>query len=113
MDKTAFRVVCVLFVVLIILLLFGIRYLRNKENMAMIERGMAPHNGKGLSFNKILIYACSFFGVGFGLLAGYFAGQGFMRHSQVLAHFIFVSLFVGTGFLVAYRILEKSKRDDF
>lgn len=112
MDKTAFRIVCVLFIVLIILLLFGIRYLKNKEHMAMIERGMIPHDSQGQGINRILLNACIFFGVGIGLLAGYFAGQGFMRNNRILAHIIFVSLFVGVGYLIAYWKLGTSKKDD-
>ncbi len=109
MDKTTFRIICVLFVVLLILLLFGIRYLRNKENMALIERGMMPPS-EGFSFNQVLVYACCFFGLGFGLLTGYFAGHGFMSDSPVLAHAIFVSLFIGVGLVIAYRVQAHSER---
>lgn len=78
----------------------------------MIERGMMPSNAQGQGINRIFLNACIFFGIGIGLLAGYFAGQGFMRSNRILAHIIFVSLFVGGGFLVAYWKLGKSKKDD-
>jgi hypothetical protein len=71
---------------------------------------MMPPSAQGLSFNRVLVYACIFFGIGIGLLVGYFAGHSFMEDNPVLALLIFACLFVGIGLIIAYRIQEKANK---
>lgn len=107
MNQTHFRLLFILLIVLIFLLIFGIRYIRSKENMAMIERGMMPAVSDRTSVNWTLICSCLFFGLGIGLLLGNIAANNFMNNSPILAYWIFVSITLGAALLVANTIQEK------
>lgn len=107
MNQTHFRLLFILLIVLIFLLIFGIRYIRSKENMALIERGMMPSVPDRPVVNWTLIFSCLFFGLGLGLLIGHIAATNFMSDSPVLAHWIFVSLSLGAALLVAYIVQQK------
>lgn len=110
MNQSHFRLLFILLIVLIFLLIFGIRYIRSKENMALIERGMMPPGSEKFVINWTLTFSALFFGLGLGLLAGHIAANNFMSDSPVLAHWIFVSLFIGGALLVVYKIQEKKNR---
>lgn len=106
MSGSDFRLLYIFFIVLFLLLIFGIRYLKNKENMALIERGMTPSTTNKFNFNALLVLSFIFFGLGLGLLSGHIASKSFMQDSPVIAHFIFVALFLGAGLISAYFIQE-------
>lgn len=101
-------------------LVFGIRYLSNKEKMAMIERGINP--GISTDVKKAtpspfwsLKFGLLFVGVGFGLLAALttvrlmFGGQvSHTEESQVVAIFFgFITLMGGAGLIVSYLVEKK------
>jgi tetrahydromethanopterin S-methyltransferase subunit E len=98
-------------------MVFGIRYLSNKEKMAMIERGIDPGIRKStptpqpflsLKFGLLLV------GLGIGLLVALFTVRGVfgsnMTHSEegqaVAVYFGCISIFGGLGLVVSY-IIEK------
>jgi hypothetical protein len=110
MNQTHFRLLFILLIFLVFLLIFGIRYIRSKENMALIERGMTPPRSDKFVVNWTLVFSCLFFGLGLGLLAGHIAANYFMADSPVLAHWIFVSLFLGAALLTAYKVQEKKAK---
>ena len=59
----------------LIALIFGIFYIRNRENMALIERGINPRNSQKASLPKpftSLKYGLLFLGCGLGLLLAFF-----------------------------------------
>lgn len=104
MHGSDFRLLYIFFTVLFLLLVFGIRYLRNRENMALIERGMVPPKSGLVNFNGVLVCALVFIGLGTGLFIGNMASKRFMSDSPVIAHFVFVSIFIGVGLAAAYLI---------
>lgn len=93
------------------LLVFGIVYLRNKEKMAMIERGMDPRLqiDKPGSRNYILTTAMLLIGCGIGLfLAFILEWYALPEGSNAPAiYFAMIAFFGGLGLLSAYAIEKK------
>lgn len=97
-------------------MVFGIRYLLNKEKMAMIERGINPSVNKAnpqpflsLKFGLLLV------GIGIGLLAALFTVRGIfsdeMTHAQegqaVAIYFGCIGVFGGLGLIISYLVEKK------
>ncbi|WP_316830311.1 DUF6249 domain-containing protein [Pedobacter aquatilis] len=98
-------------------MVFGIRYLSNKEKMAMIERGIDPGIGKSmprpylsLKFGLLLV------GLGVGLLVALFTVRGVfgpdMTHSEegqsVAIYFGCLGIFGGLGLITSFLIEKKA-----
>ncbi len=97
-------------------LIFGIRYLSNKEKMAMIERGIDPGNQKStpkpflsLKFGLLMV------GVGLGLIVALFTVRGVFNAKltdsetgqAVAVYFGSIFIFGGLGLIVSYVIEKK------
>lgn len=100
-------------------LVFGIRYLSNKEKMAMIERGIDPGTQKSTPKPFLsLKFGLLFLGVGLGLLVALFTVRGVfgsnMTDSEegqaVAVYFGSIFIFGGLGLVVSY-IIEKKWLD--
>jgi len=100
-------------------MVFGIRYLSNKEKMAMIERGIhpgvarsAPKPYLSLKFGLLMV------GLGIGLLIALFTIQSVFgseitrgEEGQVAAiYFGFIGIFGGLGLITSF-IIEKKAID--
>lgn len=100
-------------------LTFGIRYLSNKEKMAMIERGFDPGARKAtpkpflsLKFGLLMV------GLGLGLLVALFTTRGIFgpnmseveKGQAVAVYFGSIFIFGGLGLIVSY-IIEKKWLD--
>ncbi|WP_240755300.1 DUF6249 domain-containing protein [Pedobacter sp. SYP-B3415] len=95
-------------------MVFGIRYLSNKEKMAMIERGIDPGIGQAqpkpytsLKFGLLLI------GLGLGLLVALVSVRAFLgedpNEGQATAiYFGCLSIFGGLGLIVSFLIEKKT-----
>jgi hypothetical protein len=91
--------------------IYGIFYLKNKENIAMIERGMNPKlPGKKSnvlmprSFTALRI-GLPLAGAGFGLFLAGLLNENVYRNADIPAiYFGLIFLFAGVGFLVSYGI---------
>ncbi|TCD11713.1 hypothetical protein EZ449_05500 [Pedobacter frigidisoli] len=97
-------------------MVFGIRYLSNKEKMAMIERGIDPGVSRStpkpflsLKFGLLLV------GLGIGLLVALFTVRSTfgsdMTHTEegqaVAIYFGCIGIFGGIGLIVSYVIEKK------
>ncbi|WP_432713800.1 DUF6249 domain-containing protein [Pedobacter sp.] len=94
-------------------MIFGIRYMSNKEKMAMIERGIdpgiyksrisAPKPFLSLKIGLLLV------GLGIGLLVALFTTVNlYLRREQSVAvYFGSLSIFGGLGLIVSYLIEKK------
>ena len=97
-------------------MVFGIRYLSNKEKMAMIERGIDPGVNKAtpkpflsLKFGLLLV------GLGLGLLVALFTVRGVfgseMTHGEegqsVAIYFGCIGIFGGVGLITSYCVEKK------
>lgn len=102
-------------------MVFGIRYLANKEKMAMIERGINPGIGKSapkpylsLKFGLLLV------GLGIGLLVAFtvvrsmFGGE--MTHAEasqaVAVYFGCLGVFGGLGLIISFLVEKKAIEKD-
>ena len=97
-------------------MVFGIRYLSNKEKMAMIERGMDPGLNKAtpkpflsLKFGLLLV------GLGIGLLVALFTVRGVFganmtdaeEGQSVAIYFGCIGIFGGLGLITSYFVEKK------
>ena len=88
-------------------LIFGIFYLRAKEKMAMIERGMNPREGiKPLNANYMLRLGLIVIGVGLGFLTALTINQ--FNRNLGGAYPALMAIFGGSGAILAY-IIEKKE----
>jgi hypothetical protein len=112
--------------------IFGNRYLRNKENMAMIEKGMDPKSFKperprpapfrSLKWGLLLV------GAGMGLFLAYLMDNTLLYHvghyvnrynsygdeyngANVSLYFAFIAVGGGLGLITSYRIEKKELLD--
>ena len=96
-------------------MVFGIVYLRNRERMAMIERGMDPRLNKPKSsgYNTIaLTWGLLLIGAGIGLFLAYLLDhtvfQSFNTNEENPAiYFALIAIFGGAGLFLSYRIEKK------
>ena len=98
-------------------MVFGIYYLRTRERLAMIERGMVPASSRpnpyiSLKWGLLLV------GSGLGLLAAYLlnsyvfslrAANGILN--PVFIYFALTSIGGGSGLLFSYRIENRSRAE--
>ncbi|UKJ08126.1 DUF6249 domain-containing protein [Solitalea lacus] len=99
------------------LMVFGLRYLENKERMAMIERGMDPGvRKKNTNPAGTLKWGLLFIGVGVGLLTALiltqyvFVGMDDDLYSAVYFGMIFIC--GGIGLLRAYSLTKKEHQEE-
>ncbi|WP_342330022.1 DUF6249 domain-containing protein [Pedobacter sp. FW305-3-2-15-E-R2A2] len=95
-------------------LVFGLRYMSNKEKMAMIERGLEPSAARisapkpfvSLKFGLLLV------GLGLGLLIALFTvrATGLDDEEGVAVYFGFLSICGGLGLILSY-VVEKNWLD--
>ena len=110
------------------LLIFGIVYIRSRENMSMIEKGINPRVTKSTPKPFIsLKYGLLLIGVGLGLLSAFLIDSG-MNHTRVTPggqtyqsdnpaiYFALIGIGGGIGLVISYAIekkhwLDKNKED--
>jgi hypothetical protein len=92
-------------------MVFGLRYLSNKERMAMIEKGMVleepTRRSRPLSTLK---WGLIFLGVGLGLFLAFYLTTYVLHTSEEQSpaiYFGLISIFGGLGLVVSY-LFEKS-----
>jgi 4-amino-4-deoxy-L-arabinose transferase-like glycosyltransferase len=94
-------------------MIFGIVYLRSRENMAMIEKGLNPKEFanrpapyKNLKWGLLLI------GAGIGLTVAYFITQYLLHDDENPAlWFAFIGIGGGLGLFGSYKIEKKELLD--
>lgn len=104
-------------------LVFGIFYIRSRENMALIDRGINPRQGGGQPKPFIsLKYGLLLLGSGLGLLIAYVV-DGMIDHTKVTPagntyqsdqptiYFALVAIGGGLGLVISYFIEKKQWLD--
>ncbi len=87
------------------IMVWGIRYLENKENMAMIERGMEPKkNRREADPSRTLKNSLLFIGAGIGLLLAIIITQVLQldEDTKTGVFFALIAIFGGLGMLGSY-----------
>lgn len=98
-------------------MIFGIFYFRNRENMAMIERGMNPRSIQVAPKPFIsLKYGLLLCGVGLGLFLAFLLNEYMTNHGAAERVFpqiycSLIALFGGLGLVLSYRIEKKEWLD--
>jgi hypothetical protein len=110
--------------------IFGWRYFRNKENMAMIEKGLdpsiKPERPRPAPFRS-LKWGLLIGGAGLGLFVAYlmdhtllynfghdvskFSNDGDINGGNVPLYFAFIAIFAGLGLISSYRIEKRELLD--
>ena len=101
-------------------LIFGIVYLRNRERMAMIERGMNPSSSfKPINRNSVLTSGLLLMGAGLGLFIAfildntlYFLNNDNHHVDSAPLYFALIGIFGGAGLYVAYLIEKKETKNE-
>ncbi len=99
-------------------LIFGVFYLRNKERMAMIERGMDPRTDlprqQPISPTINLTFGLLMIGSGFGLFLAYIMDYFVFRNQGIIdspaVYFALIAVFGGLGLLISYFIENKANK---
>ncbi|MEZ2335941.1 DUF6249 domain-containing protein [Mucilaginibacter sp. RCC_168] len=96
-------------------MVFGIVYLKKRENLAMIERGMDPRSYKPQSAPyQNLKWGLLLIGSGVGLFLAFILDHSVFRYMDDEAFFLYVALiaiFGGAGLILSYRIEKKEVID--
>ena len=94
-------------------MIFGIIYLKSRENMAMIEKGMNPKTYRPAPYTA-LKYGLLLVGSGVGLLLAYLivvASSSINGDENPAIYFSLIAIFGGLGLIVSYRIEKKEVLD--
>ena len=91
----------------VFLMIIAVRYLENRENMAMIERGIDPKSNKKqkvLDPSRTLKNGMMFVGAGIGLLLAIIVTRSMHMESDegTGIYFALIAVFGGLGMLGAY-----------
>jgi hypothetical protein len=88
-------------------MVFGVVYLRTRENMALIEKGKDPRSPRPY---RSLKTGLLFLGAGIGLLLAYFIdhNSGMYRHDNEAIYFALIAVGGGLGLIGSYMIEKKA-----
>lgn len=89
-------------------MVFGIIYLRTKENMAMIEKGMNPkqYANRPAPFRSLKT-GLLFLGAGLGLLIAYFIDHNMTSGDNEAIYFSLIAIGGGLGLISSYAVEKK------
>jgi len=95
------------------IMIFGIRYLISRENLAMIEKGLNPKEkiNRPAPYTN-LKWGLLLFGAGVGLALSYFITH-YMLHDyeNPALWFAFIAIGGGVGLIASYRVEKKELLD--
>ena len=95
-------------------MVFGLRYLNNKENMAMIEKGLNPKQfaNRPVPFRN-LKWGLLLIGAGVGLLLAFLVDTLMIPREiePVAIYFSLIAIGGGLGLILSYRIEKKELLD--
>lgn len=96
-------------------MVFGLRYLRNKENMSMIDKGIDPklYAGRPAPYRS-LKWGLLLVGAGIGLFLAYVLHEYVfhVQHDNPVMYFSLIAIGGGIGLISSYKIEKKETLDD-
>ncbi|WP_099459360.1 DUF6249 domain-containing protein [Flavisolibacter tropicus] len=89
-------------------MVFGIIYLRTRENMAMIEKGMNPkqYANRPAPFRSLKT-GLLFLGAGVGLFLAYIIDRNMPSHDNPAVYFSLIAIGGGLGLVTSYAVEKK------
>ncbi|MBL7827342.1 MAG: hypothetical protein JNJ57_11965 [Saprospiraceae bacterium] len=96
------------------LMIYGLRYMENKENMAMIEKGMEPkRRRRQANPSQTLKNGLLFIGAGLGLFIAILVTNSFHLQDSTSTGLFFalIAIFGGLGMVAAYMYERKNPPD--
>lgn len=97
--------------------IFGLFYLKNRENMALIEKGINPkeYTQRPAPYRS-LKWGLLLMGAGIGLFLGYLLTENIMTKSEAednpVMYFAMLAIFGGLGLFLSYKIEKKETIDN-
>ncbi|MCU7550248.1 hypothetical protein OCK74_14090 [Chitinophagaceae bacterium LB-8] len=89
-------------------MVFGIIYLKTRENMAMIEKGMNPKQyANSPAPYRSLKTGLLFLGAGIGLLVAYFIDKNMGGYDNEAIYFSLIAIGGGLGLIASYAVEKK------
>ena len=89
-------------------MVFGIIYLKTRENMAMIEKGMNPKQfANRPAPYRNLKNGLLFMGAGLGLLIAYFIDHSMSGRDHEAIYFALIAIGGGVGLIASYAVEKK------
>jgi hypothetical protein len=89
-------------------MIFGIIYLKTRENMAMIEKGLNPKQfANRPAPYRNLKNGLLFLGAGVGLLIAYFIDHNMSGRDHEVIYFALIGIGGGLGLIASYAIEKK------
>jgi len=89
-------------------MVFGIIYLKTRENMAMIEKGMNPKQfANRPAPYRNLKNGLLFLGAGLGLLIAYFIDKNMGGRDHEAIYFALIAIGGGVGLIASYSVEKK------
>lgn len=99
----------------LLIMIFGIRYLVSRENLAMIEKGLNPKDriNRPAPYTN-LKWGLLLLGAGLGLAISYFITQ-YMLHDydNPALWFAFIAIGGGMGLIASYKVEKKELLDKY
>lgn len=95
----------------IVLSLFYFFKVRNKERMAMIEKGIYKFEAPKKSPVRSLKYGLFFAGIGIGIFFGHILAT-YTNVDEVASYFSMILLFGGLSFILSYIIEQRKEKSD-
>ncbi|MBV4358535.1 DUF6249 domain-containing protein [Pinibacter aurantiacus] len=93
-------------------MIFGWRYLVNKENMALIDRGINPKEFANIPAPyRSLKWGLLLIGSGIGLALAYVVTQHILNTENPALWFAFIAIGGGIGLVYSYKIEKKEVLD--
>ncbi|MBS4065314.1 MAG: hypothetical protein KGZ74_12180 [Chitinophagaceae bacterium] len=95
--------------------IFGLFYLRNKENMSLIEKGLNPREyTQRPAPYRSLKWGLLLMGAGLGLFLGYVLSEQVMHmdDDNPVMYFSMLAIFGGLGLFLSYKIEKKETIDN-
>ena len=95
-------------------MVFGLRYLSNKERMAMIERGMTPSEPRRSRPHQTLKWGLVIAGVGIGLFIAFFlsSSMNLENNQQTPIYFGMIGICGGLGLVISYFFERKHEEKE-
>ncbi|MFL5743016.1 MAG: DUF6249 domain-containing protein [Niastella sp.] len=113
MDKGVLAIIWLMISSLgLLILIFGIRYLMSRENLAMLEKGMNPKDkiNRPAPYTN-LKWGLLLFGAGAGLALSYIITYMLHDYDNPALWFAFIAMGGGCGLIASYRIEKKELLD--